>query len=52
MTILQFIYPFYCWKAALCGGDGDEKAWEEGSRDFTFTIVHQYPISRNPKQAK
>ena len=52
MTILQFIYPFYCWKAALCGGGGDEKAWEEGPRDFTFTIVHQYPISRNPKQAK
>ena len=46
------IYPFCCWKAALCGGGGDEKAWEEGSRDFTFNTVHQYLISRNRKQAK
>ena len=52
MTIPQFIYPFCCWKAALCGGGGDEKAWEEGSRDFTFNTVHQYLISRNRKQAK
>ena len=52
MTIPQVIYPFCCWKAALCGGGGDEKAWEEGSRDFTFNTVHQYLISRNRKQAK
>lgn len=52
MTILQFIYPFTVERQLYVGVVGDEKAWEEGSCDFTFTTVHQYLISRNPKQAK